>query len=93
VVGYTMIQALAAGIKKAGSTDTEKLVTAFTGLTMDSPFGKVSFRPQDHQSTMGAFVGKTKNDNGKGIMVDYRYLDGAAFQPSNDEVKKLRPAD
>jgi len=88
-----MIQALAAGIKKAGSTDTEKLVTAFTGLTMDSPFGKVSFRPQDHQSTMGAFVGKTKNDNGKGIMVDYRYLDGAAFQPSNDEVKKLRPAD
>jgi len=93
VVGYTMIQALAAGIKKAGSTETEKLVTAFSGLTMDSPFGKVNFRPQDHQSTMGAFVGKTKNDNGKGIMVDYRYLDGAAFQPSNDEVKKLRPAD
>jgi len=88
-----MIQALAAGIKKAGSTETEKLVTAFSGLTMDSPFGKVNFRPQDHQSTMGAFVGKTKNDNGKGIMVDYRYLDGAAFQPSNDEVKKLRPAD
>jgi len=27
------------------------------------------------------------------VMVDYRYLDGAAFQPSNDEVKKLRAAD
>ena len=78
---------------RCGSTETEKLVTAFTGLSLDSPFGKVNFRPQDHQSTMGAFVGKTKNDNGKGIMVDYRYLDGAAFQPSNDEVKKLRPAD
>jgi branched-chain amino acid transport system substrate-binding protein len=93
IVGYTMIQALAAGIKKAGSTDSEKLAVAFRELSLTSPFGKVSFRGQDHQSTMGAFVGRIKNDNGKGVMVDYRYLDGAAFQPSNDEVKKLRAAD
>ena len=46
---------------------------------------------EDNQSTMGAYVGKTKNDNGKGTMVDYVYFDGAKFQPSNDEVKKLRP--
>jgi branched-chain amino acid transport system substrate-binding protein len=57
-----------------------------------TPFGKTVFRPQDQQSTMGAYVGKTKNDNGKGTMVDYVYLDGAKFQPSDDEVKKLRPA-
>ena len=69
-----------------------KLVTAFRGMTMDSPFGKVTFRAQDHQSTMGAFVGRIKNDNGKGVMVDYRYADGAAFQPSDAEVAKLRPA-
>jgi branched-chain amino acid transport system substrate-binding protein len=42
---------------------------------------------------MGVFVGRTKNDNGKGVMVDYRYLDGAKFQPSDAEVKKLRAAD
>ncbi|MSP35427.1 MAG: ABC transporter substrate-binding protein [Limnohabitans sp.] len=93
VVGYTMIQALAVGIKKANSTDPEKLVVAFRDLSMSSPFGKVTFRSQDHQSTMGAFVGRIKNENGKGVMVDYRYLDGAAFQPSNDEVKKMRQAD
>jgi branched-chain amino acid transport system substrate-binding protein len=93
IVGYSMIQALAAGIKKAGSTDSEKLAVSFRDLSFTSPFGKVSFRAQDHQSTMGAFVGRIKNDNGKGVMVDYRYLDGAAFQPSNDEVKKLRAAD
>jgi branched-chain amino acid transport system substrate-binding protein len=92
VVGYTMIQALAAGMKKAGSTEAEKLTLAFRELGITSPFGKVVFRSQDHQSTMGAFVGRLKNDNGKGVMVDYRYLDGAAFQPSNEEVKKLRPA-
>ena len=40
VVGYSMVIALAAGIKKAGSTDTEKLITAFEGLEFTSPFGK-----------------------------------------------------
>ena len=93
VVGYTMIHALAAGIRKAGSTDTEKLISAFRGLTFDSPYGKQSFRAIDHQSTMGAFVGRTRNEQGKGVMVEALYQDGAAFQPSNDDVRKLRAAD
>lgn len=93
VVGYSAIYSIAAGVKKAGSTDTEKLVAAFKGLPVDTPFGKISYRAQDNQSTMGAYVGKTKNDGGKGVMVDYVYLDGAKFQPTDDEVKKMRPAD
>jgi branched-chain amino acid transport system substrate-binding protein len=93
VVGYSAIHAIAVGVKKAKSTDTEKLVAAFRGLELMTPFGKTMFRPQDHQSTMGAYVGKTKNENGKGVMVDYVYLDGAKYQPSDAEVKKLRPAD
>jgi branched-chain amino acid transport system substrate-binding protein len=90
VVGYTAIKSIAAGVAKAGGTDTEKLIAAFTGLVVDTPFGKATYRAEDHQSTMGAYVGKTKNDKGKGVMVDWVYLDGAKFQPSNDEVKKLR---
>lgn len=93
VVGYSMIKAIAAGVTKAKSTETEKLVSAFSGLEFPTPFGKVMFRPQDHQSTMGAFVGRTKNENGKGTMVDYQYLDGAKFQPPADLVKKARAAD
>ncbi len=93
VVGYTMIKSLAAGIKKAKSTETDKLVAAFSGLVVDSPFGKFMFRAEDHQSTMGAFVGKTKNEGGKGVMVDYTYLDGAKYLPSNEQVKKLRAAE
>ncbi len=92
VVGYSMIQALAAGIGKAKSTETEKLVTAFSGLSFSTPFGKATFRKQDNQSTMGAFLGRTKNDNGKGVLVDYRYIDGATVQPTDDVVKKLRPS-
>jgi branched-chain amino acid transport system substrate-binding protein len=83
---------LAAGIKKAQTTDTEKLVDAFSGLSLMTPFGTITYRPEDHQSTMGSFVGRTKNDGGKGVMVDFRFLDGAKFLPSAEEVKKLRPA-
>lgn len=92
VVGYSMIKSAVAGLKKAGSGDTAKMVAAFKGLQVDTPFGKVTYRAVDHQSTMGAFVGKTKNDNGKGVMVDYQYLDGAKFQPPEAEVKKSRSA-
>ena len=83
----------AAGIAKAGSTESDKLVAAFKGLQVDSPFGKITYRAEDHQSTMGAFVGKTKNENGKGVMVDYTYFDGAKFQPTAADVKKSRAAD
>jgi branched-chain amino acid transport system substrate-binding protein len=93
IVGYTTIKAIAEGVKKAKSTETERMITAFRGLNFETPFGKVTFRAEDHQSTMGAFVGKIKNDNGKGVMVDYRYMDGARFQPSAEEVKKLRAPD
>jgi branched-chain amino acid transport system substrate-binding protein len=40
---------------------------------------------------MGAFVGRTKNEGGKGVMVNYRYIDGTKVQPSDAEVKQLRP--
>jgi branched-chain amino acid transport system substrate-binding protein len=93
VVGYSAIKSLAEGMKKAKSTDTEKLIAAFRGLPVVTPFGRITYRAEDHQSTMGAFVGRTKNDKGKGVMVDFRYMDGARFQPSDAEVKKLRPAD
>ncbi|MEY2780964.1 MAG: hypothetical protein RL307_668, partial [Pseudomonadota bacterium] len=92
VVGYTTIQAIAAGLKRAGKTDSESLVKAFKGLSLQSPFGPVSFRTQDHQSTMGAYVGRTRQVNGQGVMVDFQYRDGASHQPSDAEVKRLRPA-
>ena len=91
IVGYATIYSLAEGMKKAKSTDTEKLIVAFKGLQVDTPLGKITYRAQDNQSTMGAFVGRTKNDGGKGVMVNYRYIDGSKVQPSDAEVKQLRP--
>ena len=93
VVGYTAVKALAAGLKKANSADTEKLIAAFRGLAFESPFGKVTFRAIDHQSTMGAYVGRTTLRGGKGEMKDYRYYDGVKYFPTDAEVRKMRPAD
>jgi len=92
IVGYGAIVSLAAGIKKAGSTDTEALIRAFRGLEVDTPFGKITYRDIDHQSTSGAYVGKLAKRDGKGVMVDFRYVDGAAVQPSDAEVRQLRKA-
>jgi len=93
IVGYVTMKSIAAGITKAGSTDTEKLVAAFSGLKVDSPFGPFSYRASDHQATMGAFVGKIALENGKGTMTDFKFVDGATVLPGDDEVKKMRPAD
>ena len=66
---------------------------AFKGLSVDTPFGPVMYRAQDNQSTMGAFVGVTGVKDGKGVMTSFHYIDGASVQPSDAEVKKLRPAE
>jgi branched-chain amino acid transport system substrate-binding protein len=90
VVGYTSVYTIANAAKKAGSADTEKLVEALKGLEMQSPFGRIAWRPIDHQSTMGAYVGQLANKGGRGVMVNWHYADGAKYQPSDQEIRALR---
>ena len=92
VVGYSTMQSIAAAVARAQSTETEKLVDAFSGLKFTSVFGPAEYRAIDHQSTVGAYVGKTALKDGKGVMVDWRYADGARYLPPDDVVKTLRPA-
>jgi len=92
VVGYASVMSIAEAIRKAGSLDTDKLIEALRGLKLDSPFGPIYYRAIDHQSTMGVYVGTSAVRDGKGVMVDFTYVDGADLQPSDDEVRKLRPA-
>ena len=92
VVGYALIKSIVAGITAAGSTDTEKMADGFKGVQFATPFGRASYRAIDHQSTLGAYVGKLGQKDGHGTMVDWHYVDGAAALPSDAEVQKLRPA-
>jgi len=93
VVGYSAVKTAAAALQRAGSTDTDKLVAAMQDLRVDTPFGAVTYRALDHQSTMGAYVGRTEVRDGKGVMVDWRYADGKDYLPPDDVVRRLRPAD
>ncbi len=90
VVGAALVASIVAGILKSGGTDSEKMADGFAGASFDTPFGKAMWRAQDHQSTLGTYVGKTALKDGHGVMVDWRYVSGADALPSDAEVKKMR---
>jgi branched-chain amino acid transport system substrate-binding protein len=94
LVGYITFLSIFDAIRKAQSTDTEKMVAALEGLRVDTPIGPITFRPFDHQSTMGCWVGTSKRDvnRGVGIMVDWEYVPGEKLLPSEAEVRKMREA-
>jgi branched-chain amino acid transport system substrate-binding protein len=52
------------GLRKAGSTDSEKLIAALEGMEFDTPKGKMIFRKDDHQAlqSMYAFRMTSKPD-------------------------------
>jgi len=92
VVGYSVVMSAAAAIRKAKSTDNAKLIAAMANLVVETPFGTIRYRAIDHQSTMGAYVGRLAIKDGKGVMVDAKYADGADYLPSDDWVRAHRPA-
>jgi branched-chain amino acid transport system substrate-binding protein len=91
VIGYSTITAIAAGISRSRSAETEAMADGFAGAEFDTPFGRAGWRAIDHQSTLGTFVGRTALKDGRGIMVDWRYVDGITVLPPDNEVRSLRP--
>jgi branched-chain amino acid transport system substrate-binding protein len=56
--GIAVVEAL----KKAGSTDTEKLIAAMEGLSFETPKGRMTFRKEDHQAMQSMYHFKIKVD-------------------------------
>lgn len=55
--------AIAAALNKtAGSSDTDTLIKAMEGMSFDTPKGKMTFRPQDHQAMQSMYHFRIKND-------------------------------
>jgi branched-chain amino acid transport system substrate-binding protein len=91
LVGYMGFQAIAAGIARAGALDSESLIRGFEGLTYDSPVGSVHIRASDHQATVGNWVARTAVEDGRPVLVDAEFLDGADYLPDEDTARALRP--
>ena len=62
IMGYNAVTALAAGINKAGATDSDKVSAALKGLTFDTPTGKLTFNATTQESESGEFWGQTVKD-------------------------------
>ena len=62
IQGYIGMQFLAEAIKKAGSTDSDKVSKALIGLTVETPVGALTIREKDHQANRGQLYGKTAMD-------------------------------
>ncbi|UVO27453.1 ABC transporter substrate-binding protein [Bradyrhizobium arachidis] len=86
LIGYINTLVLAKAIETAGSTRADDLIKAMEHLKIDTPVGNVAFRAIDHQSTMGVYIGTLAVRDGEGVMTDWRYVDGADFQPADTEV-------
>ncbi|MBP6817168.1 MAG: substrate-binding domain-containing protein [Burkholderiaceae bacterium] len=56
------IAAVEALKKTGGDTSTEKLIKTMEGMSFDTPKGKMTFRPQDHQAMQSMFHFKIKVD-------------------------------
>jgi branched-chain amino acid transport system substrate-binding protein len=56
--GIAVVEAL----KKAGSSDTEKLIAAMEGMSFESPKGRMTFRKEDHQAMQSMYHFKIKVD-------------------------------
>jgi branched-chain amino acid transport system substrate-binding protein len=81
IQGYTGMQFLTEAIKKAGSTDSDKVSKALLGLTIDTPIGKQTIREKDHQANRGQLYGKTVMDPKYpfAIMKPVEYVDPSKF--------------
>ena len=48
--GFAAASAVVTAIRKAGGTDTEKLIAAMEGMSFETPKGTMTFRREDHQA-------------------------------------------
>ncbi|MDP2620749.1 MAG: ABC transporter substrate-binding protein [Hyphomicrobiales bacterium] len=91
LLGYIVVHVLKQAIEQAGTTETEKLIDTLEGMTAQTVIGPITIRASDHQSTMGAWVGKLTVREGKGTMTDWKFLDGADYMTPEEEVEARRP--
>lgn len=56
------IAIVAALNKTAGKSDTDTLIKAMEGMSFDTPKGKMTFRPEDHQAMQSMYHFRIKDD-------------------------------
>ena len=89
--GYASAYIIAETIKRAKSTDTDKVIAALDeGFDMQFPWGKVVMRGCDHQAIPPQWVGKVKmSAEGKAVLADVEEHHGEELIRSCAEIAKI----
>ena len=89
--GYASAYIIAEAIKRAKSTDTDKVIAALgEGFDMQFPWGKVVMRGCDHQAIPPQWVGKVKmSAEGKAVLADVEEHHGEELIRSCAEIAKI----
>ena len=56
--GFSAAMAVVTALRKASSTDAEKLIATMEGMDFDTPKGKMTFRREDHQALQAMYAFK-----------------------------------
>jgi branched-chain amino acid transport system substrate-binding protein len=89
--GYLAAKLLVAMVQKAGSRDTEKLLSAVDGLKFSSPAGDITMRGIDNQGNAPVYVGTVELVGGQGRMKDNHEIFTGPYLPTETEIKAARP--
>jgi branched-chain amino acid transport system substrate-binding protein len=92
IIGYLGMEAIAAGIKKAGALDVESLIKGFRATEFQSVIGPMRWRP-DHQLEFGVWLGRVDLAPGAktATLKDIVYV-GKESLPTVEAGLKRRPA-
>lgn len=87
-MSYNGVKFVAEGLARAGSRDSDALVRALEGMTLDLPRGPVTLRAKDHQAILDMVWGRTRRhpDFAFPILADLQIFPGAEITPPVDEV-------
>lgn len=90
--GYCCARFLIAAIEKAGDTDTEKVIKALEGLSIETAIGTIKMRACDHQAACPAFWGQVAEVKGYPfpVMKDIVMTPSDKVLPSCEEIAEAR---
>jgi ABC-type branched-subunit amino acid transport system substrate-binding protein len=77
VLAYNGVKFYEAAVKKAGSTDADKVIAALEGMTINTPVGPLTIDPKTHQANTGQFWGPMAKKDG----VPYRVMNPISYYP------------
>ncbi|MCX5873586.1 MAG: ABC transporter substrate-binding protein [Deltaproteobacteria bacterium] len=92
LIGWFTANFIAKSYEKAGKVDAEKFAQALSGMTIDSPAGKLTVRQQDNQLMLPMFMGVTKKAPGYDFLIatDIVTIPAEELMPSIEDIKKVR---